>query len=322
MAEVDIDVGRKRRLPLWMLQVTTTDEIRTLGNKDESHTSEKEQSLSQATSQPKAKPAKRLGKQILNNNDKEALEVDSSSLVRCENRERTRKSRRRGVGPNNSITSSNEADVPMKKSRTVCGGDKRSVRKRAAPKKKKLKGCGPESSDEIETTSPTEGGEDGIDLTMEDLLSMAEECVKADKDKECQQAATTEPKSKTQLQSTSIFSKNESVGSLQAIGSIQQIPSSDLNKTRETEKFNSVSEGAMINTSRTGDPAQDMLDLFLGPLLKKPRSEDRKVELIMEDMSLACDLSKHIKSQVPVKESAPMMKKKSSLKDKVAMFLD
>lgn len=70
--------------------------------------------------------------------------------------------------------------------------------------------------------------------------------------------------------------------------------------------------------SRTGDPAQDMLDLFLGPLLKKPRGDkEKKIEFTTNDEGL-----RQLSQNDVGEEMVSQMKSKSSLKDKVAMFLD
>ncbi|KAL5983138.1 hypothetical protein ACLOJK_017220 [Asimina triloba] len=358
MAETDVDVGRKRRLPLWMLGVTVADEFRKSANRDQIHLSEDEHSLSQSSCKTKAEPAKRPVKRIPNNKVKGTSGTRSRSLVRCEARNRTRKSCRQDATPRNS-TVTNEPNIPMEKSNRESGvkrgvekqaalkkckpkdcrtescheseamslsrgsGTKQRSSKKRAPRKQKLNSCAPAGIDD--SASPSEGGEDGFELTMEDLMNMAEEYVKADIDKECEQAAHRECKSKHQLPCVSIFSGNESVCSLEATGNIQEIRGyarerldPDLNKAKGKERDLSATEKA-INISRTGNPAQDMLDLFLGPLLKKPQAEEKKFEL-MEDMIFAQGYSKPIKSQVPI--AVPLTKKKSSLKEKVAMFLD
>ncbi|KAJ0095365.1 hypothetical protein Patl1_15765 [Pistacia atlantica] len=70
--------------------------------------------------------------------------------------------------------------------------------------------------------------------------------------------------------------------------------------------------------SRTGDPAQDMLDLFLGPLLKKPRGDkEKKTEFTTNDEGF-----RQLSQNDVGEEMVSHIKSKSSLKDKVAMFLD
>lgn len=81
-----------------------------------------------------------------------------------------------------------------------------------------------------------------------------------------------------------------------------------------------ASEEIAIIDRRTVDPAQDMLDLFLGPLLKKPVMEENKS--FVKDFAFAYEFERQSQNDVVVEEIEPLMKKKSSLKDKVAMFLD
>eukprot|EP00262_Sarcandra_glabra_P022195 TRINITY_DN9744_c0_g1_i1.p1 TRINITY_DN9744_c0_g1~~TRINITY_DN9744_c0_g1_i1.p1 ORF type:complete len:318 (+),score=61.32 TRINITY_DN9744_c0_g1_i1:150-1103(+) len=316
MGVVDTD-GEKRRLPSWMLGVSAADQLRKSGNKDENNVSIEEQS-SCPSSQPKAKPIARRHEKKVITREREDSEVDSSFLVRCETREGTRKSSRQHADPKNLITGCSEVMVhtKAKKKRNGVG---RTIRGRATPKKRTLKNCEVENSDEIEAPSPTDKSEDGVELTMEDLMSMAEECVKADKEKELQQETTTEPPSKSECSSNLIFPRNRSGDSLQATTTGR---SCDLTETARMETESTVNEGIAVTASRTGDPAQDMLDLFLGPLLKKPRTEENKLELVTEDVkTFASQHSEQAKSGVVVEEGALLVKKKSSLKDKVARFL-
>lgn len=125
-----------------------------------------------------------------------------------------------------------------------------------------------------------------------------------------------------------IISKNESGSSLQATGNVQQMStctstesSPDLVGTEREEREN-LSSGVTITSSRTGDPAQDMLELLLGPLLKKPQTGERTLDTLRKDMTIAPDFNKDITSQVCAEQEVPMTKKKSSLKDKVSMFLE
>lgn len=85
----------------------------------------------------------------------------------------------------------------------------------------------------------------------------------------------------------------------------------------ETHSVDEILEDSLsFHKTATGDAAQDMLDLFLGPLLKKPNStEPSKFETnIGEELRSGVQSSKQVRGSV--------VKKKSSLKDKVAMFLE
>lgn len=75
----------------------------------------------------------------------------------------------------------------------------------------------------------------------------------------------------------------------------------------------------LSNISSTGDAAQDMLNLLLGPLLMKPVEESTTTN----SDEMLFDRPVQNQSQIHnVEELAPAVKKKTSLKDKVAMFFD
>jgi hypothetical protein len=71
----------------------------------------------------------------------------------------------------------------------------------------------------------------------------------------------------------------------------------------------------------TGDIVQDMLNVFLGPLLSKPASYVKEPEPV-ESLSTTIyhvPEQKDWHSEV-LRQGEPVVKKKSSLKDKVALF--
>ncbi|XXG60247.1 hypothetical protein AAC387_Pa04g2205 [Persea americana] len=256
-------------------------------------------------------------------NENGAPEMNSSTLIRCDKR-RTVKKGKRKEDYDTSNTNSSDVDAQTKKAKTRCAEQKRAARKHTPRKKQKLKDYGKQSSEDI-SSSPTEGSEDE-DLTMEDLMSMAEEYVK-DSEKNCQQTTIEEPKSRSQFQNMAIISKNGSGGSLQVAGIVQEMSTCRTGSSpnlvgSEREARESLASGVTITTSRTGDPAQDMLELLLGPLLRKPQAGERTLDTLRKDMAIACDFGEDISSQAGVEQEVPLTKKRSSLKDKVAMFLE
>lgn len=100
-----------------------------------------------------------------------------------------------------------------------------------------------------------------------------------------------------------------------------------LNQKLSTDSaMGSMSEQSLVSVSRTGDPAQDMLDLFLGPLLKKPVEDQNRTKFTANDIF---DIEFRKLSETQKNDAgqehtvaSPVMKKKSSLKDKVAVLLD
>jgi len=115
------------------------------------------------------------------------------------------------------------------------------------------------------------------------------------------------------------------------IGSEKDLTSNVENRIYVTEKPLSMdssvtkpllSGGSIANPVSTGDPARDMLDLFLGPLLlKTSREVERDANIMTEKLMLDHELSQRSHNDAVV-EVAPVTKKKSSLKDEVAMLLD
>lgn len=136
--------------------------------------------------------------------------------------------------------------------------------------------------------------------------------VKADKNMEQQPILNREHKLGSQLPATAPC--RNSVNAPQ----IKQRLHAAETSYNSTESY--TSDEIVINISRTGDPAQEMLDLFLGPLLKKPLEEQKRIESITKDMIVIPELRKQSQNHVG-EEFVPLMKKKSSLKDKVAVFL-
>lgn len=228
MAEVDTNIGGKRRPPAWMLGVAAADQLRKSKNEDENHTLLEEQSSVKATLL-KAKPVTGRLERRVSANGKVASDVDlgslghknkaersdrdgetaqeqaagkkqkrtkygtenreeieinilanengapeekSSTLIRCKKRRTVEKSKR-GEDNDTPIANSSDVGAVTKKAKTRCAEGNRAARKYTATKKQKLKNYGPESCEDIDP-SPTEGSEDE-ELTMEDLMSMAEE---------------------------------------------------------------------------------------------------------------------------------------------------
>lgn len=145
--------------------------------------------------------------------------------------------------------------------------------------------------------------------------------IATDKHTEQQQSLHTEQDAERRLSAIS-FSGKESGGLPSAPHSIWKSPRHEEMVSVHNSVGTSAGEGTVVNPCSTGDPAQDMLDLLLGPLLKKPAREENKIGLIKEDMTFAVDITKQRQNNIGMEVVVPLTKKKSSLKDKVAMFLD
>ncbi|KAK4373429.1 hypothetical protein RND71_008813 [Anisodus tanguticus] len=192
--------------------------------------------------------------------------------------------------------------------------------------RQKAKNSGNENCADVDESTPKTDDED---LTVEDLMSIAEEYADdADEDltvedlmsiakeyvNESEQAASAKEKSAPMEDAISM-----SIGSLSCIEvdiqSLRRETNSDCISIQER-----TIEDAPPKLNMSENPTQDMLDLFLGPLLKKTH-EEKRVELAREEMSLARDLNKKNQSD-PSGDRPVVVKKKSSLKDKVALLLD
>ncbi|KAK1297766.1 hypothetical protein QJS10_CPB15g00092 [Acorus calamus] len=179
--------------------------------------------------------------------------------------------------------------------------------------------------------NPIEGSDDEVELTVEDLISIAEEYVKADEEKQHQQEDTTCHKSKPVFPITSVLDKIRLGGSIQEDKSLSgpsrctTVIHGGPAETSGKEHENPSSPVASSNPSKTGNAAQDMLDLLLGPLLKKPPVNEAKPKSLTEDIRLECELnSKRVIQSVDLgrEQLVAAPKKKSSLKEQIALFLD
>ncbi|KAK2635764.1 hypothetical protein Ddye_030556 [Dipteronia dyeriana] len=158
--------------------------------------------------------------------------------------------------------------------------------------------------------------EKDAELTVQDLLSIAKEYVEADAVTAEVQPSATHFESQNQLMTTIGIEKD----SKSAPNSVRTSPTHPTTASRNaTSSF--TGEKCLLSAATTGDPAQDMLDLFLGPLLKKPIQQEKKTEFTANGMVFTNKLQKLSQSDVREEMVYPM-KTKSSLKDKVAMLLD
>nr|GMD37647.1 myb-like protein X [Ipomoea batatas] len=246
--------------------------------------------------------------------DAEDLKGESCLLVRCETTQRSR--RKVSLEDNNC---NYESDFEMRKPSGVA----KNIDEAEPPlrrQKTKAKSSVFEITDKNEDSPQIEDDEDfsvqdlmsiaeeyaseDEDLTVDDLLTLAKECVNEECKGEQNMSSPRESTAAIPLRDTDI-----SAGPIILKGSI-------------SAKDTSSSE-ALPKPNITGSPTQDMLNLFLGPLLKKTQ-EEKEVEVVRDDIYFAYDRDlKSSNRNVDLKDlSAPLAKKKSSLKDKVAMLFD
>ncbi|THU69318.1 hypothetical protein C4D60_Mb08t13170 [Musa balbisiana] len=298
MTEVvdDSDAGKRRRLPIWMARASYSDEIRNYGAGD---------GLQDAGSEPRstARMQKRKPAQAVDHLD------EFEATRRTVARQRKRKASRRNVGQDSSLSSNGIGETKTtteetEEGETIVDNAANSVkvesRKSIKRSKNSVVPCSPASS------------ESEIELTVEDLVRIAEENVNADRQKQHGRSTAKEPRSEPCSSDSSVV--------IGGAGPRQTAcPRQALSRCTKTSGPNFPEA-----TPRTGDAAQDMLDLLLGPLLKKPTSEEHENRTVAtETMNLTHKPSEPSTTSKEIwKEEVLLTKRKSSLKDKVAMLLD
>lgn len=166
----------------------------------------------------------------------------------------------------------------------------------------------------VEPLMSSEEEEDDDDevLTMEDLMSIAKEYTEADETNLQGKYIIDTPEVNLKLRASV---KNESK-SESYFNTTKVKPQEEFSFHKPPEKMPCEKTLAGPPTP-TGDAAQDMLNLFLGPLLKKPQMEEKKLDLSTTKEEVIGPGLKNYVSNV----SVPLEKRKCSLKDKVTMLL-
>lgn len=291
---------QKRRLPAWMSGVAVGDQARESENENGSNENSQKDKLVSQGCHPKSKTKSTHRAKISLLPGKESVDTRPWVLEKCGKSRRTKVLSEQDAGCDSSF---NKSGSKRKKH-----GAGRTVRKPTSRKSGKAVSIA-SKSEGAEITSTSEGDED---LTMEDLMNIAEEYVQAGVEVQLQEQKSSSRACmlESQLPSTA-SSKSEP-------GDFHGTDKSSLDGKEPT--YNSA-EKSVFNPGKTGDPGQDMLDLYLGPLLRKPTLDDQMNGSLSEDMKFELELKKLSQNNI-AEERIPLVKKKSSLKDKVAMLLD
>ncbi|KAL3522873.1 hypothetical protein ACH5RR_015707 [Cinchona calisaya] len=284
--------GTKRRLPLWMSGDQEREKSETVdSNKtdsvDEGRRIDGER-IKKNGRRPKSKSFEKG-----NDDSGLALEEESSSLIRkCRERKQSR-----------SEVVNHDVDINVD----------------VAVKKKKRRGrikMNPEVENNEDVEGGVENGEDE-DLTMDDLMTIAKEYVqegidtKLDVSSKRGHMAGSQSEDIDQSGNSGTFPRGNRRSFEDHASSSCSAPTA--NPTHVADGF---------KPAMSGNPTQDMLDLFLGPLLKKTQEQDKEGGLIAEETKFTYEAKRQHRSGVLGEEPVVLVKKKSSLKDKVAMFLD
>ncbi|CAN6304825.1 unnamed protein product [Urochloa humidicola] len=330
----------KRSLPAWMLNARSVNEV------------PKTEDQNKQALKPSVKigvvdlttPIKRkVGKRLKNVDSEGACEL--VALQRCESKENAR---RKSKG---AIKDKVEGirDVTIKKgSKASEGAALKNNRKRKLDNIKS------------ETSSPV-SIDDGIELTVEDLVSIAQEYVNADKQKQHELEATKTTRQKEKFPCPTKADTGVSAVNAPPTKGLLQCTTAAGNTTSSEHRGDEIKSHQELQFSSsyetTEDVAQDMLSLFLGPLWSKPAGYAKKSEPIE---SITRTTNNHVpeetdshskvptqgeavkksltagsmtttinhvaekkdwRSELPKLGEPVITKKKSSLRDKVALFL-
>ncbi|KAF5802087.1 hypothetical protein HanRHA438_Chr06g0264821 [Helianthus annuus] len=315
----------KRRLPSWMVSASTTNKVSKVSKpidldsssvvtsdevsvvtkstklkaKGVARNHKKEVGLSSDESLLVTKPK---AKGVARNHKKEVgLSSDESLLVKCETKRKKRGFVEKDVvdGPDHDHDRDHDQEVNVEKRKRA--RVKRKAEEPEPSRKKSEKRFEFDNGSGSETQSLSCDEEDD-DLTMDDVLSIAKEFVENDKRDTSQQKP---PKVQSELRSES--------------PPYVRSPTHEETDSHH-EPVETTSKTTLADSIMTGDPAQDMLDVFLGSLLKKPIAKDETSSTY--DITIPHETKNQQHNAVISNKPVMLTKKKSSLRDAVAMLLD
>lgn len=332
-----LNAENKRSLPAWMLKPCSGNQV----VKSEDQNAKTSESDEQIRNLDQIKPIKRNAGRRLKDVDAEGA-GELGVLRRCEGRAKARKTsenvvkdefeeikevdtgrrlkkvdsagdgelgvlRRCGGREKAMRMSKNVVKDEVKKIEEVASKNPRKASEGAAQKNSRKRKLGNANS---EASSP-ETIDDEIELTVEDLVSIAEEYVNADEQK---QHELENAKTARHYDHTSCHTISTECTAITRNASPSEHGQDESSNHQELE---------CRSFKMTGDIVQDMLNVFLGPLLSKPASasyvkEPDPVESVTTTIYHVPE-KKDWRSEVP-RQGEPVVKKKSSLKDKVALF--
>ncbi|KAH9626319.1 hypothetical protein KSS87_012863 [Heliosperma pusillum] len=292
--------GGRRQLPSWMLRQCTAEQTSNSEVKKQNDS----EALDAETSQSQKKVQKRK-----HNSEVPLLENESHVLKKCEAKTRDRKSSHQEADQHDKDPFLLKQCKTSKRKRTDKEGNdqgydlpKSNLEADDGSMRKKYRGNTSGRKKKKKTDLSVEDSYDGAvcnedELTVEDLVSIAEEYLSADMEPENLQL-----NSKTRSEKDPTAQKNDM-------------------KPHTHNPFSTKSILTDPLCSGESDPSQDMLDLLLGGFLKKSKEAERKNDAITKNIILDYDVSRRSQNDT-VGVVVPIMKKKASLKDKVAMLLN
>ncbi|KAF4394749.1 hypothetical protein F8388_015655 [Cannabis sativa] len=240
--------GSGRRLPQWMLGSSSdVQAVEKSGKTTESTTKQPEESLSSRTL------AKCSRKGSLHSSD---------ALVKCRTGKRKVEAEK--------VDAYSDTEISVDEQDNKSNRTRRKLSKPSSQKRRKTKKLEDVEKEDIQ---PMNEGDD-FELTVDDLLTIAKEYVRANKDKEEEQ----EVKGKFDSRSRPLTTISSSINSEDCKQSsttndntssfIQTSTTNCIGASYKANDSSSATEESVIKAGGTGDPAHDMLNLFLGPLLR------------------------------------------------------
>lgn len=296
MAGAAPNAGTTRRLPRWMVAPPAKDQARGSSCRDSSTDQTNEGVSPQRTN---SKSLTTQPKRASSLQEKYSSKVGGFGIVECGRKRRKRKVSEQEDGSDVSTLEIVEDKKERRRGR-------RKAQDSVFKKRRKTKSLVAEGDGEHATVA----SDDDVELSVEDLVSIAEEIIASNKDVEQQRqhVGRLETPMRANVQQYSLDA-----------GATHNEILDDAKHTKNDSTGVPTDEETVVSIKRTGDPAQDMLDLFLGPWLRKPVEEEKMSQLVADEVILMQDQKKQSHSVVS-EEAASPLKKKSSLKDKVAMF--
>ncbi|KAF8021716.1 hypothetical protein BT93_G1998 [Corymbia citriodora subsp. variegata] len=284
-----------RRLPRWMVAPPANDQARQSSRRDSSTDRVNEGVVSPQRTNSKSLTTQ--PKRASSLQEKYSSKVSGFGLVECGRKRRKRKASEQ---EDSSDVSTHEIVEDKKERRR----GRRKAQDSVFEKRRKTKSLvADDDEDPI-------ASEDDVELTVEDLMSIAEEIIASNKDAEQQRQhlGRSETPMRANVQQYSVDAS-----------AVHNEILDDAKHTKNNSTEVPTDKETVVSIKRTGDPAQDMLDLFLGPWLRKPVEEEKMSHFVADEVILMQDQKTQSHSVVSVEAASPL-KKKSSLKDKVAMF--
>ncbi|KAE8771043.1 hypothetical protein D1007_57107 [Hordeum vulgare] len=245
---------------------------------------------------------------------------NSRALQRCQGREKTR---RKHDGADYSAKDElEEIGKTIRKNVTKVTG-------RAAPKNSRK-----QKPDNVGSETLSSGTtDDEIELTVEDLVSIAEEIINADKGKLQNVRTTKTARYEEHPPRPPVSTSADTGGSASSTWSTKGLMQCTATTTDGTPSEYSVDKNkrheepeSLPSVKMTGDVAEDMMNILLGPLWNsEPAAHENKPKAVAPrtmNVNLEPRRKNDWQKTVEQVQGVPVAKKKSSLKDMVAFFLD